>query len=757
MKELFSNHGVVTDLQLKFKQNGAFRHFAFVGFKTKDEAKGALAALNNTYFKSSKISLEFCKEVYHGKLENSKDTQTSKKRKKSKENENIKGDNSIKKKMQKTDGENLDGDQDLQNDPEFVEFLNTHRSAKSTKVWENDGIVPLASKKVDSSSNSQKTKSTKKKAPSVKGTYENTIKLKGIPEEKCNRKCIKEFLSPLRPISLRIPRKVKSIAYAAFKTPEEVQQALGKHRNVMWGSLITVLQYTSPGQSETLDKFPHQQQLSKQASEAILTDTGRIFIRNLAYSCTEEDIEELFKPFGPIAETHLPIDKGTKKIKGFGFITFLFPEHALRAFAELDGTIFQGRMLHLIPGQSKPETSIPLDAKSSFKKKRELDQHKNASSGHNWNSLFISLNAISDAISEKYSIKKSELLMENNPSDSVAVRLALAETQLVNEVKEFLTAQGVKLDAFDNEQAVRSKTTIIVKNLPTTTTTDDLQGMFSRYATVSRVILPPMAVTAIIELDNPSEAKRAFKKLSYRDFKGNPLYLEWAPMDVLSGNDLSSPSQENAKMTGENIPKDMITTASDRTLLVKNLNPDTTEEKLRDHFIKCGQILRTYIVRRSNTQGESKSLGYGFIEFQDRKGAEKALKRVQSSQLDDFTLNLKLSTKSKTVTSKNAVKRKTVDDQVQPGTKILIRNIPFEAVEDDIGQLFSTYGQLKSIRLPKKVTGNHRGFGFVDFVSKEDAKKAFESFSLSTHLYGRRLVLEWSKDESGVTQTNPVM
>lgn len=36
----------------------------------------------------------------------------------------------------------------------------------------------------------------------------------------------------------------------------------------------------------------------------------------------------------------------------------------------------------------------------------------------------------------------------------------------------------------------------------------------------------------------------------------------------------------------------------------------------------------------------------------------------------------------------------------------------------------STFGELKTVRLPKKMggTGSHRGFGFVDFLTKQDAK-----------------------------------
>lgn len=54
------------------------------------------------------------------------------------------------------------------------------------------------------------------------------------------------------------------------------------------------------------------------------------------------------------------------------------------------------------------------------------------------------------------------------------------------------------------------------------------------------------------------------------------------------------------------------------------------------------------------------------------------------------------------------------------------------------------------MRLPKKMTPGedaHRGFGFVDFMSKADAKRAFEALSASTHLYGRRIVLEWATVE----------
>jgi multiple RNA-binding domain-containing protein 1 len=44
----------------------------------------------------------------------------------------------------------------------------------------------------------------------------------------------------------------------------------------------------------------------------------------------------------------------------------------------------------------------------------------------------------------------------------------------------------------------------------------------------------------------------------------------------------------------------------------------------------------------------------------------------------------------------------------------------------DIAGLFSPFGHLKSCRLPKKFDGKHRGFAFVEFVTKQEARNAVE-------------------------------
>ena len=79
-----------------------------------------------------------------------------------------------------------------------------------------------------------------------------------------------------------------------------------------------------------------------------------------------------------MTELHLPLDRITRKIKGFGFVSFLLPEHATKAFNALDGTIFQGRMLHLLPSKSKDEISADDPNASSYKKAKAVKQKKAA-------------------------------------------------------------------------------------------------------------------------------------------------------------------------------------------------------------------------------------------------------------------------------------------------------------------------------------------------------------------------------------------
>jgi RNA recognition motif-containing protein len=60
-------------------------------------------------------------------------------------------------------------------------------------------------------------------------------------------------------------------------------------------------------------------------------------------------------------------------------------------------------------------------------------------------------------------------------------------------------------------------------------------------------------------------------------------------------------------------------------------------------------------------------------------------------------------------------------------TKLYVGNLPFKAREEDLLPLFQQAGAVSSVSIIRdKVSGQSRGFGFVEMASAEDAQKAVE-------------------------------
>uniref|UniRef100_A0A8C9UZY5 RNA binding motif protein 19 n=1 Tax=Scleropages formosus TaxID=113540 RepID=A0A8C9UZY5_SCLFO len=595
-------------------------------------------------------------------------------------------------------------------------------------------------------------------------------------------KHVREFMTPLKPVAIRIVRNAygnkTGYVFVDLRSAEEVEKALRKDKDYMGGRYIEVFQASGDGGSSkrapcTEEKGGQnrsfQRQIREDEEEEEVSESGRLFVRNLPYTCNERELSDIFAQYGPLAEVHFPIDGLTKKPKGFAFVTYMIPEHAVRALAELDGHVFQGRMLHILPStlkKEKAEQDPSGPGSSSFKKQRDAKQKAGSTSSHNWNTLFLGTNAVADAIAEKYSTTKSQVL-DHESQGSLAVRMALGETQIVQETRQFLLDNHICLDSFSQAAGPRSNAVLLVKNLPAGVKVSELEAVFSPHGSLGRVLLPPSGLTAIVEFLEFSEAKRAFTRLAYTKFQHVPLYLEWAPAGVFS-----TPPQEKAKKpplqrepegvlafdlsvflvllpTGDEEEEEEESVPG-CTLFVKNLNFSTSEETLAEVFSKCGALKTCTVSRKKQRSGDLLSMGYGFVRYKTPKAAQKALRQLQHCTVDDHQLELKLSERATRPAVRSARTKQTARKQTT--SKILVRNVPFQATAKELRELFGTFGELKSVRLPKKVsgTGAHRGFCFVDFLTKQDAKKAFGSLCHSTHLYGRRLVLEWADSEETI-------
>ena len=73
--------------------------------------------------------------------------------------------------------------------------------------------------------------------------------------------------------------------------------------------------------------------------------SNKLFVGNLSFNTTENDLQDAFAAFGTVTETNLMMDRATGRPRGFGFITMGSAEEAQKAIDGMNGKSIDGRAL----------------------------------------------------------------------------------------------------------------------------------------------------------------------------------------------------------------------------------------------------------------------------------------------------------------------------------------------------------------------------------------------------------------------------
>jgi RNA recognition motif-containing protein len=71
----------------------------------------------------------------------------------------------------------------------------------------------------------------------------------------------------------------------------------------------------------------------------------RLFVGNLSFNITENDLQDAFAAHGTVVDANLVMDRATRRPRGFGFVTMSTPQEAQQAIDALNGKEFDGRAL----------------------------------------------------------------------------------------------------------------------------------------------------------------------------------------------------------------------------------------------------------------------------------------------------------------------------------------------------------------------------------------------------------------------------
>ena len=85
--------------------------------------------------------------------------------------------------------------------------------------------------------------------------------------------------------------------------------------------------------------------------------SNKLFVGNLSFNITENDLQDAFAAFGTVTEANLMMDRMSNRPRGFGFVTMGTPEEAQKAIAGLNGKELDGRAVTVNVARPREERS----------------------------------------------------------------------------------------------------------------------------------------------------------------------------------------------------------------------------------------------------------------------------------------------------------------------------------------------------------------------------------------------------------------
>lgn len=413
-----------------------------------------------------------------------------------------------------------------------------------------------------------------------------------------------------------------------------------------------------------------------------VTENGRVFVRNFPTQCTFDDIKNLFKPFGFLSSIYFFKTDSKKNFSKQAFIQFGVPECAIKAACSLDGKIFRGRILHVLTfspkildfNQKKKEWLL-----CKFKRIKKKVDFNYSFDQISWFTFFVSSEDLLDNFFTKVGRSKNVF------DDYKNVRLnpekgSVTEARLHNEIAIILKLHGVNLNVFSpNFIYKKSKRIFFLKHV-NIRSKNSFKKALRKFGKIIKLVNAPLVGFILIEFQKKKEARKAFLYFESEIKSEKKIIIEWAPVNSVK-NFKPIKIRKNLKIKNiSSVPSQPLSFSLDKK--------------------------KVYFISKFLRKKKNCSFGQKSINFFLKPHRELFLKDSQNKF-------------SQTINFPN---------------KILVQNIPFHVKIKKVKKIFQNSGRIISIRMPKKKSGQHKGFAFIEYKSFEEAKK--------TVLFGQNIYLQ---------------
>ncbi|XP_033919198.1 RNA-binding protein 28 [Melopsittacus undulatus] len=193
-----------------------------------------------------------------------------------------------------------------------------------------------------------------------------------------------------------------------------------------------------------------------------------------------------------------------------------------------------------------------------------------------------------------------------------------------------------------------------------------------------------------------------------------------------------------------------------RTVLVRGLPAAATDAELQRLFGSIGPLRRGFIVTEKGTQ---RCRGFGYVTFSLAEDAQRALE--EPPPWGSHRLTVTLARRRGHRPPRGGAEQEAGGSPPQakrprPASRkarLIVRNLSFKCSEEELRDLFSPYGSVLEVNIPKKADGKMRGFAFVQLRNVLEATKALRGMNMK-EIKGRPVAVDWAvaKDKYQATE-----
>jgi polyadenylate-binding protein len=198
-----------------------------------------------------------------------------------------------------------------------------------------------------------------------------------------------------------------------------------------------------------------------------------------------------------------------------------------------------------------------------------------------------------------------------------------------------------------------------------------------------------------VNFHNVADAERALDTMNFTTIRGKACRIMWVEKD---------------KSVREN---------GVGNIFIKNLDISIDHKTLYDTFSMFGNIKSCKVA----TDGDSNSLGYGFVHYVDPASAKAAIEKINGMVIAEKKVEV--------VPYKPKSERDGSTDNAF--TNIFVKNFPLSVEDSDLEKMCEEFGEVLSLAIPKNPDGSKKGFLFCNYTTHDNASAAI------TNLHGKEV------------------